>query len=233
MANAELVRLAPNASTEKIVAAVNSLLDCILGNQGAQVKIQGHDGTSTDPNTGASTGSGLYQAVINSAGANHLDVGNGKVTVTDTAVTVTPSTTFTGAVTGNGTLQFKTPVSAQASANLALSTSFQDITGASVSLTPGVWLVVGAFSFFASGAADVGFYARGQLVTTGGAATVANATAQARFGLDSTTAAGSVAQAWLVTVTATTTAKLQADKTGGAGASTAQQTHTTITATNA
>lgn len=261
MANTELVRLPPDARPERVIEAVNRLIDASLGNLGARQQFVGHDGTAADPNTGAATGSGLYQAVIRSGGANHLQVRKSdnladRLTVTDTATT-TPdlvasatlasqgTSTFTGlatfnggatfaagqTVTGNGTVQFKTPVSAAATASRTLTTSFQDITGASLTLAPGVWLVVGVFYFLVSGA-DAGFYARGQLVTTGGAAAIANASSRAISGLVAQDAA-TVAQAWLVTVTSATTAKLQADKTGGAGTSEARQDHTTITAVNA
>jgi hypothetical protein len=232
MANTELVRLPPDASPSRIVAAINALIDVNLGNLGAQVKMIGHDGTSTDPNLNTSTGTGLYQAEIASAGANHLKVGADKLTVTDT-VTTAAALTVTGATTGNGALQFKTTVSAQASASLALTTSFQDVAGCSVSLTPGVWLVNGIFYFLEPGAGDVGQILVGGLATTGGAATVALSNARAVFVVPSALSGATAAQAWRVTVTATTTAKLQALKTGGAGTGSVQVQNTTITATNA
>jgi hypothetical protein len=256
MANVEIVRLPTDASPERIIRAVNTLIDALLGNDGAQIMMVGHDGTSTDPNLGTPTGTGLYQAVIRSSGTNHLQVRKSddtadRLTVTDTATTadvlaVTTTGTYTGlqtfnggatfaagqTVTGNGAAQFKAPLAAVASAALTLTAAVQDVPGCSLSLTPGVWLVVGVFDFITSGAGDVGQSAVGRLATSGGAATVATVS-QAILSLDTATTRVTVAQPWLVTVTATTTAKLQASKTGGGGASFANLTHTTITAVNA
>jgi hypothetical protein len=269
MANVELVRLPEDADQQRIVRVVNSLVDVFLGNDGGRVLMVGHDGTSTDPNLGTNTGTGLYQTVVRSAGTNHLQVrksddASDRLIVTDTATTtpdLVASTTFasqgtsvfTGAatfngltthnagatftagqtVTGNGTVQFKTPLSAAASASLTLTTSMADVTGASLSLTPGVWRLDGVFYFVASGAGDVGGLGIGQLATTGGTATIALSTSLAVFTFTTATAVGTVVQTWLVTVTATTTAKLQAQKNAGTGASTCGLLHTTITASNA
>jgi hypothetical protein len=194
---------------------------------GRGVLMVGHDGTSTDPNLGTNTGTGLYQTVIRSSGTNHLQVrksddASDRLIVTDTATTtpdLVASTTLTSqgntilgtsgantltvnaagayaalqtfnagatftagqTVTGNGTVQFKTPLSAAASASLTLTTSMADVTGASLSLTPGVWRLDGVFYFVASGAGDVGGLGIGQLATTGGTATIALSTSLAVF----------------------------------------------------
>jgi hypothetical protein len=303
MANTELVRLSPDASQARIVAAINALIDSSLGNLGARVLMVGHDGTATDPNLGTSAGTGLYQTVIRSGGTNHLQVRNSadtqdRLTVTDTATTtpdlvatatlasngtttlgdaagdaltvnatstfVAPSSfngnvtlgdaaadtltvhatpafnalstfnagaTFAAGqpVTGNATLQFKAPLSAVASAPLALTTSWQDVAGCALSLTPGAWLVLACVDFVLD---DASQGLRAQLVTTGGTATIALSAAQAFFQAPAAATRATAAQAWLVTVAATTTVKLQGDKTGGAGASVIY-TLTTLTAINA
>jgi hypothetical protein len=300
MANAEVVRLAPDAPQERIISAVNSLIDGQLGNAGARVLMVGHDGTSTDPNLGTSTGTGLYQTVIRSSGTNHLQVRKAddsadRLTVTDTATTadalvVTTTGTFTGAatfnadvnigdasadtltvkatasfennvtlgnavgdtltvnatttfaeavtfttgkvVTGNGTAQFKGPLSALATANLVLTTTLTNITGATLSLSPGVWAVTGVFHFVDS--ADVGQVAAGTLAVTAGTATVALPGAGPVFTFAVAGMQQTVSAIWLVTVTATATVFLQAKKYAGAGASYVSGAGwTTITATNA
>jgi hypothetical protein len=305
MANTELVRLADDAPREKIIGALNALVDASLGNIGARVLMVGHDGTSADPNTNASTGTGLYQTVVRSNGANHLQVqhssgtpdmlavtdsaavvqalvvtttslfsgtatfdaplvANGAVTLGNAAadaltvnatgtyaapqtfndnvtlgnaagdvLTVNATTTFTAPVTGNGTVQFKTPLSAPASASLSLTTTPTNVVGCTMSLTPGKWLVTGVFDFSGIGAGDVGQALLGSLATSGGTATVANATSVAVLSVPIDGTRATVVQAWLVTVTATTTATLQGSKTGGAGASIAVLTHTAMMATNA
>ncbi len=134
----------------------------------------------------------------------------------------------------NGTVMTppRAPVSAACSGALSLPASPSgptDITGCSVSLTPGNWLVTGVFDFSHSGAGDNGVIALGYLATTGGAATVSNSSSLATFALLAG-GRGPVAQTWAVAVTATTTAKLQGQKASGSGASTAGQTHTIITA---
>jgi hypothetical protein len=107
MANVELVRLAPDASRGRIVETVNVLIDAQLGNLGARVLMVGHDGTSTDPNLGTSTGSSLYQAVIRSDGTRHLQVRKSdnlsdRLTVTDTS-TATPDLTVSTTFSSLGT----------------------------------------------------------------------------------------------------------------------------------
>lgn len=278
MANTELVRLAPDAPMERVIAAVNAIVDAKLGNVGARVLMVGHDGTATDPNLNTSAGTGLYQTVIRSSGANHLQVRQSddsvnRLTVTD-AATTTPDlvasttlnsqgsttigtssantltvnalgtfaalatfnagATFTAPVTGNGTLQFKGPTSAAASAALTLTTTPASITGAAVNLAPGAWKVTGVYDMVGSGAGDVGQILLGTLVTSGGAASIALPTASALWTVHAATnCRATVSQTWLVTVTASTTAALQGAKTGGAGTSVITTTHTTITATNA
>jgi len=284
MANTELVRLAPDAPMELVIRAINSLTDVFLGNDGGRVLMVGHDGTSTDPNLGTNTGTGLYQTVIRSSGTNHLQVrnsanttdmltvtdttanaqaltvattsaftglatfnggatiatgaltANGNVTLGDAAadtLTVNATTTFASPVTGNGTLQFKPPLTAVCTVALPLTTTPTNITGCTLSLTPGVWLVTGVFDFSNTGAGDVGSALVGALAVTGGAATVATATAVALLIMPTINARLTVAQTWLVTVTATTTATLQGSKNAGTGTSTVQTTGTTLTATNA
>ena len=119
---------------------------------------------------------------------------------------------------------------ARASAALTLTTSAQDITGCSLSLAAGTYLIIGVFDVYGEGANDAGagHIAIGSLVV--------DTTEQSGYGLGSLgyTSASmdrhTVTQVWAVTLAATTTCKLQGKKSGGTGSSKIIQTHTAITA---
>ena len=115
---------------------------------------------------------------------------------------------------------------AAADAGLTLTTSYQDVSGATVTLpTPGDWLITATFAFTESGSGDEGQLARGQLLADG----VAQSPIAFLILLDGLRA--TVVQTWKVTTTATDViAKLQAKKDGGTGSSVASATATTITA---
>jgi len=113
---------------------------------------------------------------------------------------------------------------AAATANLTLTTSNQDIVGATLTLdTPGVYVVLGVFDFDGTTGDGTGV---GELdvdgVVEGGVALAA---------LPNTIRV-TVPQNWLVTKTTLgpTVLKLQARKTGGTGASLVRHSHTTIMA---
>ncbi len=244
LSNTEIVRVAPDAPTEKIIAALNGLLDATLGNHGARMQFKGHDGTSTDPTTGAPVASGLYTLVVQNTGANHAQIRNAAdnadvLTVTDTAFSVAPLASFNGganATTVNATtvtatdliattsmsmagrLQGKLSVSAICSAPLALGGAMADVPGCAVTLTVGDWAVCGVFDVSVVGAADIGMPIAGQLVTTGGAATIEPPLTTITIS-PAQPFRCTVERTWIVRVTAGTTVKMQANRTGGAGAS--------------
>lgn len=120
--------------------------------------------------------------------------------------------------------RFHTINRAKASADLTLTGSAQDITGATLTLPAGVYLIIGTFDHIEQGAGDEGWTAVGELVV--GADTQ---NGQALLTLDNSHRA-TVSQFWSVTLTTSTTCKLQAYKNGGTGTSITGHTHTTITA---
>jgi hypothetical protein len=132
---------------------------------------------------------------------------------------------------GNQPLQ-RVPLVSAAVGNLGLTTAFQSFgTPVSVSLPVGRWVVTGTFYFVCGAAGDVGQAGVGQLVTTGGTATISNSGAQAVCTFETAATSTTVSQTWYVSVTATTTAEIKARKTGGAGtASLAFAGNTTLTA---
>jgi hypothetical protein len=92
------LRRIPESADRPWAADLNRLIDAILGNNGAQTKLVGHDGTVTDPYTGAATGSqyalvvqslaGLHILVINAASSgNVLVVADSGVTIFNLSVT--------------------------------------------------------------------------------------------------------------------------------------------------
>lgn len=113
----------------------------------------------------------------------------------------------------------KTPVTIQLGSSYTLTASVADITGLSMSLTPGNWEVSGTFEWVTTGAGDVGAFFTASLATTGGTATITPSTlTSVSTGIASfinTTSA-----TWTVNVVATATVKGQATKSGGAGTST-------------
>jgi len=112
---------------------------------------------------------------------------------------------------------------AVASGDLTLTTSAQDIAGATLSLGAGTWLVFGVFDFEGdnNGAVAIG------VCDVGGA----DETPLALLRPDGTNSTrATVAQVWPITLSSTTTVKLQAYKSVNVGTFTARQTHTTITA---
>ena len=126
--------------------------------------------------------------------------------------------TIQGALPSNGQI-----IRAAASANLTLTTSFQDIVGATVTLpTVGDWEITAVFDF--GHGVIGGILAEGQLLVAGVAQTsIAK--------LDDDAVRGTVTQSWKVTTTVVNTVlKLQARKTNAAGNSTCHSTDTTLTA---
>lgn len=111
---------------------------------------------------------------------------------------------------------------------------YTDITGCTIAVTPGIYVVVGVFDFLSSNDdLDNGYYGEGVLDIVG---VQEQAKAVAPIGRV-TTATGAyvlritVAQAWAVNIpTAGSVLKLRARKTGGTGSTTIKQFNTTITA---
>lgn len=122
----------------------------------------------------------------------------------------------------------RTPISSDGTA-LTLTNSFQDIPGASISLPVGNWMVVGAVHLVEIGAGDVTFDLYGQLVTSGGAATITPSASLPFFTPETAGQAHLQTNVWSVVVTSATTAKLQGRKSGGTGTS-ATSVYTHITA---
>jgi hypothetical protein len=140
---------------------------------------------------------------------------------------ITQNATIGGTMTLNGEASAKVVQTAKGSAALTLTGSFQDISSCSVTLTPGEWVVTGVFDMQVVGT-DTAVQLQGALVTSGGTASITTS-AIARLQVPTTGVIATVAQCWRVQVTATTTAKLQAAKTGGTGTSVAG-VQSTITA---
>ena len=113
---------------------------------------------------------------------------------------------------------------AAASAQLTLSTTVTDITGATVTLDKnGTWVVVGIFEFIHSGTDGTqrGYLDYNGATQTGNSSHLGSATAEK----------ATVAQVWFLTVTGQPkVAKLRADKSSGASSSTCEATNTTINA---
>lgn len=170
--------------------------------------IDGNGGTAGQLRIGA--------VVVNAASL----VGTEKLRVAGTAV-------IDSTLTVNGEAIAKAPVVGQCSGALTLTTSHADIAGCSGILSPGNWLVIGNFDFVCTGT-DTGVTFLGTCVASGGTATVTTA-GQPRFVPAASGDVVNVTGAWHVSVTATTTAKLQARKSGGTGTSTTG-TQSTFTA---
>lgn len=117
---------------------------------------------------------------------------------------------------------------ANASASLTLTTSFQDVAGATLTLPKtGTYLLHAVFDFVGQGAGDSGANFLGQLVANGSAQT-GFATFRAEF---AAAARGTVTQQWMYTAgTINQVVQLQANKGSGTGTSIAAATHTRISA---
>jgi len=113
--------------------------------------------------------------------------------------------------------------SAEASAILTLTITKQDVPGCSLSLGAGTWLVFGNFAFRGN---NQGSYAIGYLDVGG-----VEQTRQAQWRPAASADAAAMAnQLWRITLSATTTVKLQAKKSVDVGVFTAQNIYTNITA---
>lgn len=113
---------------------------------------------------------------------------------------------------------------AAASADLTLTTAFQNVVGATVTLAhPGVWVISGVFDFDGAAGDTTGI----GVLNIDGTNQAANALASLADTQRVTTG-----QTWVhrKTTLGPTVLQLQARKGGGAGASLVKQSHTTITA---
>lgn len=120
---------------------------------------------------------------------------------------------------------------AACSGALTLTNSAQNITGCSLSLEPGDWLVTGVFHFITTGAADIGNGLYGGIATSGGTVTVANSATVAVMLAQADAQQGTHSQTWAVSVSATTTVNLTGQKAAStAGTSTVAAGSTTMTA---
>lgn len=174
------------------------------------------------------TGSSVFSSGI-SVTTGGVSITAGGIQVLANGITITGASSFSTTVTVNGEAIAKTPQMAACSGDLTLSTTATDITGCSVSLGVGEWVVTGDF-FFKTVGSDTGVNLFGILTTTGGTATVANSGSLAVLNTPTTGLNVVVSKTWYVQVTSATTARLQGRKSGGGGTSVAGQTHTTITA---
>lgn len=105
---------------------------------------------------------------------------------------------------------------ASQSASVTLTGSVQDVTGASISLTAGKWLIFGSLILYQDSAGgDNNQELYGQLWVDG------VQQSNALFAKATHTGYANPSQTWLYTATSTVTAKLRALKNGGTGASAA------------
>lgn len=125
----------------------------------------------------------------------------------------------------------RTPLTAVCSSGLALTTTPTDVTGMSLSLTPGKWKVDVSVLFSIAGAGDVGPNFEASLVTSGGTATITHGTATILYSVTAQPVVNTCAKSWYVNVTATTTCKVQGSKSAGAGTSTIAATYSNMVAT--
>lgn len=106
--------------------------------------------------------------------------------------------------------------------HIVLTNSFQDLTGVTLTLDPGNYIIFGKFY---TGGDDNGETFEGRLLVNGVAQTII---AVCGLGVDEVNTIG---QIWLVQLTSTSNIlQLQGRKTGGVGASMIYSTYTTITA---
>ena len=166
---------------------------------------------------------GAIQATNNgpAGGALLLQPSGGSVAIgklsPSSALDVAGDVNCTGAFRVNGAAIGGDAVTATASGLLTLTTAAQDIPGASLTLArAGKYLVVGVFDFQKpGGTSDQNAELDGYLVA-GGATQAGNAYWQI---IGTTGIFGTVAQQWVVTVTAGAVVKLQAKKDSGTGGS--------------
>lgn len=126
---------------------------------------------------------------------------------------------------------FRAVLDAASNANLTLTTSYADISNASVSLDrKGNWRVTCTWVFAVAGSGDNGAIMRGILATTGGASSTALGSVSA-IGTSTDGNWITMTREYTVTVTTTSvTAKLQAKKDSGSGTSAAYAGLCTISA---
>jgi hypothetical protein len=153
-----------------------------------------------------------------------------------------PSGTVKFGVMGDGSIATKggeplqkAPVGAACSANTTLSAlpTWTDVTGCSITLTIGRWTVLGVLYCSEVGAGDVGNLGVAQIVAGTATATINRSTSVAVCPLQTASQVSQGMQVWDIQVTVAGSIKLQCAKGGGTGSSTANATHTTLTATYA
>jgi hypothetical protein len=116
---------------------------------------------------------------------------------------------------------------AKASATLTLTTSPQNVPGVSLTLArAGQYLVIGVF-YFTLASGDAGATLVGQFSGTAGSVA---ALSDLISGTTTVQLSATVSQQWLYTATAGAVVTLQANKSGGAGASTVNMNHTSMMA---
>jgi hypothetical protein len=172
------------------------------------------------------------------AGSAGLFVLNANTSASDAILHVESGGTLRFRVNGDGSIRGKgdepiqkAPQSAAASVSPALTTSYASFSPAcSVSLGIGNWIVEGTFWFSCGDAADVNQVAFGKLNVVSGSATIGLSTSEALATLEVNGNGYMATRSWPVTVTAAAVIELQVKKSGGAGSSTANATHTTILA---
>lgn len=188
----------------------------------------------------AKTQVGDHVAIVTQSGSSSGDKGlkveQGSTTATDAILLLSSDSTTRFAVYGDGSIKGKGGEPLQkihqtdaAAANLTLTNAFQSFgTPITESLGIGNWLVVGTFYFVNGGTLDIGQSGEGQLVTSGGTATISNSGAVATGTFETANTSTTITRVWGVNVTAATTAELKARKTGGTGSSVCFATRTTM-----
>jgi hypothetical protein len=125
----------------------------------------------------------------------------------------------------------KAPVTGFCTSNYQLTTSYADVTGCSIALTIGRWVVIGVMETAEVGAGDVGHVAVAKIVVATGSATITNSGALCVTSLQAANQVDQGTQAWAVQVTSSATIQMQALKSAGAtGTSSVNTPHTTLTA---
>jgi hypothetical protein len=199
------VRLKVGTTERAVLNATDlTLTDNLAWKSGTSFKITLDHAASADRTVTVQDLAGTV-ALLGADNAGHLAFADGTYDIGGASsgrprmLYITQNATIGGTMTLNGEASAKVVQTAKGSAALTLTGSFQDISSCSVTLTPGEWVVTGVFDM--------------QVVGTDTAVQLQ----------------GALAQCWRVQVTATTTATVQAAKTGGTGTSVAG-VQSTITA---
>jgi hypothetical protein len=240
-----LIELYNAANSNSVSIEHSETNDVLRVNDGLMALGRIGGGSASAPSTGlhiVKTETGTYVAILDQTGSANGDHGlrvaaastnaASNVAIFESGGTGRFVIGASGVLTGNGGQPLQiAPQSAAASVSPALTTSYASFSPAcSISLSVGNWIVEGTFYFSCGGAGDVNQAAFGKLNVVSGSATIGLSTSEAITFLEVNGNAYMVTRSWPVTVTATAVIELQVKKSGGAGTSTANATHSTILA---